>query len=94
MKKQRYFTEDFKREAVRLSYESDLSVEQVSHDLGVGKSRLNTWWRRMRDAPIEERICDTNADELARLRRENKVLRQERDILKKTAAFFAKGGRQ
>ena len=94
MKKQRYFTEDFKREAVRLSYESDLSVEQVADDLGVGKSTLNAWRRRMRDAAIEERISDPNEDELARLRRENKVLRQERDILKKATAFFAKEGSQ
>ena len=94
MSEKKTFTEEFKREAVRLSYESDLTVEQVSAALGIGKSTLTTWRRHLRDAPVETRICDPNEDALTRLRRENKVLRQEREILKKATAFFAREGSQ
>lgn len=86
----RVFTDEFKAEAVRLSLESGLSVEQVAQDLGIGKSTLIAWRRRHREsdlgvAPPEE----DPAKEIARLRRENEILRQERDLLKKATAFFA-----
>lgn len=64
--KQRTVTDEFKREAVRLTETSGRTVAQVASDLGIGKSTL------------------------ARLRLENKILRQERDFLKNAAAFFAK----
>ncbi len=94
MEQKREFTAEFRREAVRLSYDSGLTVEAVAHDLGIGKSTLTTWRRQLRDAPADERISDPNEDELTRLRREVKILRQERDILKKATAFFAKEGSQ
>ncbi len=79
---------------MRLSYYSDLTVKQIACDLGIGKSTLSTWRRQMRDASDEERISDPNEDELVRLQRENRILRQERDILKKATAFFAREGSQ
>jgi len=48
----RDFTDDFKKEAVRLSFESGRTVEQVAKDLGIGKSTLNTWRRQFRDADL------------------------------------------
>ncbi len=92
--KKKLFTPEFKREAVRLSYESGRTVEEIAEDLGIGKSTLTTWRRQLRDVESDERIADPNEDELTRLRRENRILRQERDILKKATAFFAREGSQ
>lgn len=87
--KNREFTEDFKREAVRLSFESGLTITQVAFDLGIGKSTLNTWRRQFRDTDLSVGTDGDLDKENARLRRENEVLRQERDLLKKATAFFA-----
>ena len=82
------FTKEFRREAVRLSRESGRTIRQVAEDLGVGMSTLSKW----RSAAVEREATPPSADphkELARLRRENEILRQERDLLKKATAFFA-----
>ena len=92
---QRRFTQEFRDEAVRLCETSGRTRRAVATDLGVGLSTLRNWLDRRRDRqmeqPPEDRQEDTAA-ELKRLRRENEVLRQERDILKKATAFFAKEG--
>lgn len=86
----RYFSDDFKREAVRLSFESGKTIPEVAADLGVGKSTLTAWRRQLRDeAALNGPPEDDPQKELARLRRENEILRQERDLLKKATAFFA-----
>lgn len=89
------FTQAFRDEAVRLAATSGRSRRQVAEDLGVGLSTLRSWIDRDRDRqmdhPAEDRQEDMAA-ELRRLRRENEVLRQEREILKKATAFFAKEG--
>ena len=85
----RYFTDEFKAEAVRLSRESGRTVDQVAQDLGVGKSTLTAWRRQLREASPPEPFDDPTK-EVARLRRENEILRQERDLLKKAAVLFAK----
>lgn len=82
------FTKEFRREAVRLSRESGRSVREIAEDLGVGMSTLSKW--RSVDAgedPTPQH--DDINKELVRLRRENEILRQERDLLKKATAFFA-----
>ena len=83
-------TPEFRREAVRLALTSGRTRREIADDLGVGLSTLTRWVRQDRDAeePVEDQP-DLRA-ELKRLRRENAVLKQERDILKKAAAFFAK----
>ena len=63
-----------------------------SRDLGVGLSSLTRWIGQFRDEEMPPEIKDDLQAELKRLRKENAVLRQERDILKKAAAFFAKEG--
>ena len=89
------FTPEFRAEAVRLAQTSGRSRREVAADLGVGLSTLRHWIDGQRDremdAPPAERQEDMAA-ELKRLRRENEVLRQERDILKRATAFFAKEG--
>jgi transposase len=83
-------TPEFRREAVRLALTSGRTRREIAEDLGIGLSTLTRWVRQDRDAdePLEDEP-DLRA-ELKRLRRENAVLKQERDILKKAAAFFAK----
>ena len=91
----RRFTKEFQDEAVRLALTSGRSRREIAQDLGVGLSTLRHWLDRRRereiDDPPEERQEDMAA-ELKRLRRENEILRQEREILKKATAFFAKEG--
>ncbi len=83
-------TPEFWREAVRLGLTSGGPGREIAEDLEIGLSTLTRWLSRERDAsePVEASV-DMHA-ELKRLRRENAVLKQERDILKKAAAFFAK----
>ncbi|MFZ5965330.1 IS3 family transposase [Thalassococcus sp. BH17M4-6] len=83
-------TPEFRREAVRLALTSGRTRREIAEDLGIGLSTLTRWLSRERDAgePVEASV-DLHA-ELKRLRRENAVLKQERDILKKAATFFAK----
>jgi len=83
------FTEDFRREAVQLALNSGLSRQQVAGDLGVGKSTLGKWVNAYRHEDLVARPHDDLQKELARLRKENRILREERDILKKATAFFA-----
>ena len=75
-------TPEFRREAVRLALTSGRTRREIAEDLGIGLSTLTRWLRDERDAsePSEAPV-DVHA-ELKRLRRENAVLKQERDILK------------
>src|SRR5690554_4273154 len=92
---QRRFTTEFEAEAVRLVQTSGRTQREVAADLGIGLSTLVRWIGRSRDRLIDEPPKPGTEDvaaELKRLRRENEILRQERDILKKATAFFAKEG--
>jgi transposase len=90
--KQRRFTDAFKREAVRLIATSGRRVARVANDLGVSKSTLSRWRSGRGQGDLLESPHGDVTQELARLRKENESLRQEREILKKAAAFFAKEG--
>jgi len=95
LKPQRRFTQDFQDEAVRLAETSGRSRREIAQDLGIGLSTLRHWIDRRRERQIEQPLQDRQEDvaaELKRLRRENEILRQERDILKRATAFFAKEG--
>ena len=89
----RSFTPEFKAEAVRLCKVGDRSIGQVAADLDLTETALREWVKRA-DADEGKGSPDTlttaERDELARLRRENKRLQMERDILKAAATFFAK----
>ena len=95
MQQRRRFTKEFEEEAVRLVQTSGRTQREIAGDLGIGLSTLVRWISRSRDQgaadPTRAAESDVTA-ELKRLRRENEILRQERDILKKATAFFARAG--
>jgi transposase len=94
---QRRFTQEFRDETVRLVETSGRTRREIAKDLGIGLSTLRNWIDRRRDRQMEHPPEDRQKDmaaELKRLRRENEVLRQEREILKRATAFFAKEGRR
>jgi len=82
-------SEEFKREAVRIALTSGLSRERVAQDLGIGKSTLGKWLAQYRPADLASAPQADLARENERLRLENRVLKEERDILKKATQFFA-----
>ena len=91
------FTPEFRAEAVRLAQTSGRSRRAVAADLGIGVSTLRHWVDGQRDREMDAPPADRQEDmaaELKRLRRENAVLRQEREILKRATAFFVKEGRR
>lgn len=91
----RRFTKEFEAEAVRLVQASGRTQREVADDLGIGLSTLVRWVGRSRDRLIDEPPKPGSEDvaaELKRLRRENEILRQERDILKRATAFFVREG--
>ena len=92
-RKRRSFTAEFKVETVRLLRETGRSIAEVAKDLDLTESAVRLWVKQAAiDAGRGPAGAPTTAerDELTRLRRENKQLRMEREILKKAAAFFAK----
>jgi len=88
----RIFTAEFKQEAVRLTETSGRTIARVAEDLGIGLSSLTRWKRQYREADLLSGPHEDVSKELARLRRENEILRAERDLLKKATAFFVKEG--
>ena len=88
--KRRVFDDAFRREAVRVLATSDRTIRQVAGDLGVGVSSLGKWKRQFDEEALLAGPHDDVGKELTRLRRENELLRAERDLLKKATAFFAK----
>jgi transposase len=81
----------FKERAVKLAVESEQSIAQTARDLGVNENTLHTWIGKYhRVACQEQQVNDAHLyEELKRLRKENARLKEERDILKKAAAYFA-----
>jgi transposase len=84
------FTPEFKSEAVRLVLSTGRPNHVVASELGIGSSTLGKWVAAAKEADLLSGPHSDAAKELARLRKENEILRQERDLLKKAAAFFAK----
>ena len=90
-KKQRLTRDDaFRREAVRILGTSGRTTAQVAADLGIGLSTLTKWKTKIDQAALMAGPHDDVEKELKRLRRENELLRAERDLLKKATVFFAK----
>ena len=92
----RQFTDAFKSEAVRLTRESGRPVAQVARELGISDKVLYRWTAQHRQAEAHGTspgALRAERDELTTLRRENLILRQERDFLRRAAAFFAKESR-
>ena len=96
-KKRRSFSQEFKVEAVRMVVDGGSSISAVARELGVSENGLRRW-KKQYEADAEEAFpgngrVRSQDEELRRLRREVAVLRQERDILKKATAFFARESR-
>jgi transposase len=90
----RVFTDEYKAAAVRLVIEEKTPLAQVARDLDLNENTLREWVQRARavaghGSPTGA-LTTSEREELALLRKENRVLRVEREILKKAAAFFAK----
>ena len=85
MKKRRTYTDEFKREAVKLVTEQRYSLAEAARNLGVHANLLRSWKQKIaaEDEQYEAGLTEGERMELASLRAENKRLRMERDILKK-----------
>lgn len=95
-KTRRRYTDEFKVEAVRLVHDSARPVAQVARDLGIADHLLYRWRAEQRQAASQGHTREsmrTEQEELVQLRRENMILKQERDFLKRAAAFFAQESR-
>lgn len=82
-------TAEFRSEAVRVALTSGLPRRQVAADFGIGFSTLNSWIRQDRFDPKKLTTHSDLERELAELRKENRLLREEREVLKKATQFFA-----
>jgi transposase len=93
MGKRRRFSREFKLEAVKLVKETGAKVRQVAENLGIYEASLRRWIKQHEIDQGRGRAGELTSDEmeeLRRLRRENRQLKMEREILKKATAFFAK----
>jgi transposase-like protein len=95
-RQRRKFTDEFKAKAVQLVQSSNKTVAEVARDLDLTPSALGAW---LKQAEIDAgrgpagALTTEEREELSRLRKEVRVLKEEREILKKAAAFFAKENR-
>ncbi|POZ53018.1 transposase [Methylovulum psychrotolerans] len=90
------YTAEFRESAVKLANESDKPIAQTARELGVNKNTLHTWinkYSRPMAPGKTVRTDDHLYEELKRLKKENARLIEERDLLKKAAAYFAKDQR-
>jgi len=87
----RQFDDEFKAQAVRLVLDEGKTVASVARDLDLTETALREWVKRARADRTHGKtgLTTVEREELARLRKETRILREEREILKKAAAFFA-----
>ena len=89
----RSYTDEFKAGAVRLALEEGRTVAQVARDLDLTETAFRNWVEKARADQGKGKpgaLTSAEREELSHLRKENRQLQIERDILKKAAAFFAK----
>ena len=90
-RRRRTYTEDYKAEVVQLCLSGEKSMKAVARELGLAPSMVQRWVTRWEtDSGQREGLTTSDGEELTRLRRENRILREERDILRRATAFFAK----
>jgi transposase len=86
------YAPEFRAEAVRLVRAGGRNPEQLARDLGCTAQSIRTWMRQadLDEGRRDDGLTSAEREELRRLRAENRVLKMERDLLKKAAAFFAR----
>ena len=92
-RQRRSFTDEFKAGAVQQVLEGGRTIPQVARDLELTESALRAWVDQARADAGKGKpgaLMSTEREELTRLRKENRELRMDREILEKAAAFFAK----
>ena len=87
--KRRSHSDEFKREAVKLVSDQQVSISEAARNLGINPNLLRRWKQVIEAENQDTSLTEDERLELARLRAENRQLRMERDILKKATAFFA-----
>jgi transposase len=94
-KEQRTFTREFKGEAVQLAKSSEKPLAQIARDLGIADSTLHHWCKQFSEHGVQAFPGSGHQmpqeEEIRHLKRENELLRQERDILKKAIGIFSRG---
>jgi transposase len=82
---------EFKAEALKLARSSEKPLSELARDLGVSTGTLHNWLKQQHiDAGKRDGLTTDEREELRRLRKENKVLKEEREVLRKATAFFAR----
>ena len=93
-KKRRTYTREFKLDAIHLAETSDKSIAEIERDLGLSVGQIHHWRRQLanegKDAFPGKGHLKPQDELIRQLRRENEILRQERDILKKAISVFAR----
>ena len=90
-RRRRTFTSEFKARTVELVRTSGKSIVEVCRELDLTETAVRRWVAQAEiDVGRRDGLTSAERDELSRLRHENRVLREERDILKKAAALFAR----
>ena len=93
-RRRRAFTDSFKAEVVELCRKGERSIAEVARELDLTETAVRRWVHQAEiDAGQRPGLTSSEHEELVRLRKENRVLREERDILKRATAFFAAGSR-
>lgn len=86
----RQYPPEFKQEAVNLVLEQDYTVSEAAKSLGITTTLLYKWKEKIEAERSGEGLSKDEREELLKLRKENRTLRMEKEILKKASAFFAK----
>lgn len=97
VKKRKTYTREFKLEAIQLAETSDKSIAEIERDLGLGSGQIHHWKHQLAneggDAFPGKGHLKPQDELIRQLQRENEILRQERDILKKAISVFARAQR-
>ena len=86
----RKYSEEFKREAVALVTEQGYKLAEAARSVGVNANLLSKWRDRFAEESAETRLTGDEREELKQLRKENRLLKMEKEILKKASQYFAK----
>ena len=95
----RKYNKEFKMESIRMSENSERSIAEIERELGITPGLLSKWKRELNRQPKKEeafpgngRLTDTEA-RIRQLERENALLKQDKEILKKVLEMFSKDGK-